>query len=310
LNVRVGSPTPQITVKTEGNQTLFFRIQQTERISDLKAAIYKCCGILPDRQQISSGGRNLNDDDSLPDCSSVRLVVIRNRLLRCLFPIQVVVATQEGDKLPLNVDLTDRIIDIKVRLEELQPIRATCQSLFYNGRELADRKTVSQSNIRKNTFLYLADHRNAKVRIFVKLLNDMTFPITVGPQSTIADVKVAIHVQQGIPTSNQTLLLAGCGLDDAQRLHVCGIWGQTTLYLVLRSPRLSVDVKTVDGGTWTITVDPHQNVADLKRSIEHVSGVLVTSQRLLAAGVELDDGQIIWHCLPLTGAIVHLVTRF
>jgi hypothetical protein len=146
------------------------------------------------------------------------------------------VATQRGDKLPINVDLTDRIIDVKVRLEELQPIRASCQSLFYNGIELADRKTVSQSNIRKNMFLYLEDHRNAKIRIFVKFPDGMTLPITVGLQATVADVKVAIQLQHGIPTSNQTLVLGGCDLNDARLLHPCGIWGQTTHYLVLRSP--------------------------------------------------------------------------
>jgi hypothetical protein len=73
---------------------------------------------------------------------------------------------------------------------------------------------------------------------------------------------------------------------------------------------VNVDVKTVHGSTWRIAVDPFQNVAHLKRSIEQVSGVFITSQRLLAAGVELDDGQIIFQCLPWTGVILHLVPRF
>jgi ubiquitin C len=309
LNVRVGNSLPQIAVKTEGNQTLSFLLQQTDRISDLKAAIYKCYGILPDRQQISSSRRPLNDDDSLHDCSSVRLVVIRNRPLRCLFPIEVVVTIQEGVRLPVNIDLTDRIMDIKVKLEELQPIRATCQCLFHNGRELSDRKTVSQSNVRKNAVLHLADHRNAEVRIFVRRINGMTFPITVVPQATVADIKAAIQLQHGIPAGNQVLVLAGRSLKDAKRLHECGIWGNTTLHLLVRSVRFSVVVKAVTGSTWTVIVDPHENVAHLKRRIALVSGVLARSQSLVTVGRELRDDECILLCMPCTGAIVYLVVR-
>jgi hypothetical protein len=72
LNVRAGTSSPQISLKMEGNQRLSFIPQQTDRISDLKAAIYKSCGILHDHQQISPSGRTLNDDDTLRDYSNVR----------------------------------------------------------------------------------------------------------------------------------------------------------------------------------------------------------------------------------------------
>jgi hypothetical protein len=55
------------------------------------------------------------------------------------------------------------------------------------------------------------------------------FSIAVAPEATVADVKSAIHRQEGIPSSNQGLVLAGRCLEDATRLQDYGIWGRAML---------------------------------------------------------------------------------
>jgi ubiquitin C len=70
-------------------------------------------------------------------------------------------------------------------------------------------------------------------------------------------------------------------------------------------------VKTVDGRTYTLTVDPEDTIESLKIMVDDVSlwGIPPDQQRLLFAGRQLEGDRTVAHCRIAEGSTLHLVLR-
>lgn len=60
-----------------------------------------------------------------------------------------------GRILPLEMEPTDKIIDIKAKLEETEGITPQQQRLVFGGRQLQDEKTLQELNIQAGTQINL-----------------------------------------------------------------------------------------------------------------------------------------------------------
>jgi len=72
------------------------------------------------------------------------------------------------------------------------------------------------------------------MQLFVKSLSGQTLTVDAGADQTVADVKSALQVKQGIPSDQARLLFAGHDLDDEASLTSYGIGELSTLHLSLR----------------------------------------------------------------------------
>ena len=72
--------------------------------------------------------------------------------------------------------------------------------------------------------------------IFVKRLTGTVVKLTVTPDTSIAQVKEMFRESQGIPTSQQTLILGGKQLSDGEKMKDLNITDQTIIHAVLRLP--------------------------------------------------------------------------
>jgi hypothetical protein len=75
---------------------------------------------------------------------------------------------------------------------------------------------------------------HSTVQVFVKTLTDRTFRFQCSPTDTVADVKLRIELEDGVPADQQRLLFDGTFLDNDRQLASYGIRDGSTLVYLLR----------------------------------------------------------------------------
>ena len=71
----------------------------------------------------------------------------------------------------------------------------------------------------------------AQYQVFCRGIDGKTITVNFCPSNTIGDVKAKIMVKTGVPTKEQSLVLAGKLLDDALSIMDYGIENEATLHL-------------------------------------------------------------------------------
>ena len=72
------------------------------------------------------------------------------------------------------------------------------------------------------------------IQIYVKTSAGKTITLDVEPTGSIADVKVKIQEEEGIPSYHQLLILNGKSLDDNRTVNDCNIQEKSIVYLAFR----------------------------------------------------------------------------
>jgi hypothetical protein len=325
LNLRPDFHRMQILVKTERKQKFPMTLEASCRVCHLKLLIQMKHGILMDRQLLSFSGQHLEDSATLQsrsicDGSVVHLVVIRYCPLPCVSAMQIFV-TFYYQRLTIGVDQTDRIIDVKVRVEEQVRIPANQQRLLLGDNELADRKTLGHYSIQPNSVLR-SIHRPIRpsspvFQIFVECPDGRRLPITVRPTDRIVDLKRRIEGQEGFSVRSQVLKFARRILDDDKTLQHYFIDMDSTLSLLIRqscSPSPSgttihIMVRPVTAQTHLVAVNLTDLVVDLKAKITRIRGISADEHRLTFAGCMLDDDKTIQDYSIQDGSTIYLIRR-
>ena len=215
----------EINIQTSVGTTIQLHMEPDESIRCLQKKIQDKVGIPVNKQRIVFAGTELEDRRSMLDYgikngSTLHLEISQ----RPHGSVPVHLNTPDGNKIMLEVKLSDKVKNIKSQIQEKQGTT----EIAFGTRELDDEKTLADYNIKKDSTLNLV-LKVPYLQIHVMTPEHGIIALQVKPSDTVGKLKEKIQDQYGIPPNQQNLRFSERLLEDSQTLLDCNMQNGTIL---------------------------------------------------------------------------------
>jgi ubiquitin C len=201
----------------------------------------------------------MNQTEAEPSSESVRfnaLLATESVSQTAPASIQIFIRNLGGKTVTLQVSSSDSVETVKDMIQAKEGLPIHLQRLIFSGRQMEDRRMLSDYGIQKESTLHLVLRLRSKfgtvrlskidyeemtgitvgrsMQIFIKTLAGKKYDIQVTNSETIKELKSKIQRKEGISIQSQRLVYAGQVLADDLRLFECDILDGSTLHLVIK----------------------------------------------------------------------------
>ena len=198
----------QVFVKSE-NSTIALSVEAATVVDDVKRIIWDREGVPPDKQRLIYNSSELQDGRRVSDYD-IRKDSTIQLWLRLRGGMQVFFKTLTGNTIPLEVDPSDTVWLVKLKLKDKKEIPAHMMRLIYAGKQLEDDRTLSEYNIQRESTIHLVLRlRHVPTQDFIITMMDKFINVSGSMHDTIFCLKKSAEILSGIPAQQQHLMLDG-----------------------------------------------------------------------------------------------------
>ena len=217
-----------IFIKTETGKNITLDVHAQDSIQEVKRKIQDKEDIDPGQYTLRYGEKQLDDACVFSDYNIPKEATLHLLRLQTMF-----VRIHTGKIITLKVKASDKIENIKAKIQDIGSIPLDQQKLMFAGTQLELGNTLSDYNIENASTLDL----KWEIDIFIRL-TEKTCAVTVDYSNTVKNVKAMINNKEHIPPDQQILMFDGMILEDSCKLYDYNVPSGSTLRLhVLMVPQ-------------------------------------------------------------------------
>jgi len=298
--IDLAPPPITVKVKTPDGKIIPVTMKPSNSILSVKENVAPEAGIEVPKQVLTFDGKELPDDKSadamgLKDGDVIDLAPP---------PITVKVKTPDGKIIPVTIDPSDSILSIKENVAPEAGIEVPQQIMKFDGKELPDDKSADAMGLKDGDVIDLSPK---SVTVYVKTPDGKTISVPIDPSDRIESIKHAVAPESGIEVPMQVMKLEGNELSNDGTADGAGLRDGSVIDLTPRP--ITVQVKTPDGKTISVTLDPSESIQAVKEAVAPASGIEVPQQVLKFEGGVLPNDKTLDGAGLKDGDVIDLMPK-
>ena len=228
--------------------------------------------------------------------------------------MQLFVKTLSGKTVVVIVKTTDKIFNVKMKIQNRVGIPPSHQCLTYQGKQLTDEKMIADYNMSKNDTIHLGGRllggsfedpwgETPEVPVFVKTIQGgqgRVISVHVPEGSYVGDLKEKIKARENIETDRFDLVHLGYVMRDDECLDDYGVEGHNSIFVHMRIKEneneasaeegnsMQIFIRALTGRVVTLQMKENDTVYKMMESIQDKLGMPIYLQRLTFEGHQLD----------------------
>ena len=280
---------------------------RSENIRNVKATIQREQGFPVEEQRLMYAGRMLQDGSKLKDYNVTR----ESTLTLLLSEMATTIKTPEGTTFTVHLLPSDKIEEVKTKIQDVEGIRCGDQQLFHNGKFLENGRTLADYKIQVASTVNLILPLVENGHIIIRTQWGETIPLFVESTDTIWKVKLMIKKKVSILPEYQGLVFNGKQLEDNKTLNECKVTNNSIILLQVKLTHgeMPLFVKILTGKTIHLNVDSSHTVYEIKVMIYMGEGIPPKQQMLIHAGKQLAGDRTMESYGIKEHSTIHLVPR-